>query len=103
MSCRGYDVENKNYENVIHVGIACWSNILLSAQKWIQFEWPAEKTMGCVQFINGRQKDGDWQGQPAITGFNIIMAKKRSKLALMHWTKRPVINHCTKPVIDSYK
>ncbi|MFD2257301.1 family 16 glycosylhydrolase [Luteolibacter algae] len=31
-------------------------------EKWVQFEWPEEKTIGAVQFLNGWQSEGTWTG-----------------------------------------
>jgi len=31
-------------------------------QKWIEFEWPAAKTIGCIQFVNGWPREGVWEG-----------------------------------------
>lgn len=31
-------------------------------EKWIEFEWQEEKTVGCIQFVNGWQdKNGNWR------------------------------------------
>lgn len=31
-------------------------------EKWIEFAWPEEKRIGCIQFVNGWQRQGRWQG-----------------------------------------
>lgn len=38
-------------------------------QKWIEFEFDTEKTIGCVQFLNGYLSDSEWRNQ--ITDFKI--------------------------------
>ena len=30
--------------------------------KWMEFAWPEEKTIGCIQFVNGWQNRGHWTG-----------------------------------------
>lgn len=40
-------------------------------EKWIELEWPNPITIGCVQFINGWQKDGHWTGWGQVSDYTI--------------------------------
>jgi hypothetical protein len=62
ITCSGlYDASTKP-ENVVDGRISTSWITQREGQKWIEFKWPTEKTIGCIQFINGWQKDGTWQG-----------------------------------------
>ena len=62
ITCSGLYNTSTKPENVVDGKISTSWITQREGQKWIEFEWPAEKTVGCVQFINGWQKDGTWEG-----------------------------------------
>lgn len=62
ITCSGLYNSGTKPENVVDGKISTSWITQREGQKWIEFEWPTEKTIGCIQFINGWQKDGKWQG-----------------------------------------
>lgn len=40
-------------------------------EKWLEFKWPQAITVGCIQFINGWQKDGTWTGWGQLSNYKI--------------------------------
>jgi beta-glucanase (GH16 family) len=35
-----------------------------NGEKWVEFTFPAERTVGCVQFVAGYKSKGEWTGLP---------------------------------------
>ena len=61
ITCSGlYNTKTKP-ENVVDGKISTSWITQEEGEKWIEFEWLAEKTIGCTQFINGWQKNGTWR------------------------------------------
>lgn len=40
-------------------------------EKWLEFHWPRPITAGCIQFINGWQKNGEWTGAGQVSDYKI--------------------------------
>jgi len=61
ITCSGlYNAATKP-ENVVDGRISTSWITQKQGEKWIEFEWPTEKTIGCIQFINGWQEKGTWR------------------------------------------
>lgn len=56
-----YNVENNPVRNVCDGKSSTSWIAQAEGEKWLEFKFSGDKTIGCIQFVNGWQKDGKWQ------------------------------------------